>query len=259
MWRLQSYRFVMTVSILMIVWGLGGLVWLGAGLALIIPGVLSIRALRRKDVGPAFELGSSASYRSRPWLSIGLLVLCCGLAIVLVFREGISQQKAGETKSKVRRLIGRGGEAQLVKEYDVALQCYSEAIVLVPDLRTAHLRLAWLLATCPDVRYRDGKRALNLVNRIPQGEDRFTFDYGYSYHYRDAMEVIAAAHAELGDFDRAVNWQSRAVELSPYDSRFLGTSVYNQAWKQASDRLKLYKERKPCRDGCLAPGTYNGD
>ena len=31
----------------------------------------------------------------------------------------------------------------------------------------------------------------------------------------DCLELIAAAHAQLGDFKKAVEWQNKAVEASP--------------------------------------------
>ena len=46
------------------------------------------------------------------------------------------------------------------KEYDKAIVDYRRATSLNPKSADAYNSLAWLQATCPDQRYRDGKMAL---------------------------------------------------------------------------------------------------
>jgi hypothetical protein len=46
--------------------------------------------------------------------------------------------------------------------------------------------------------------------------------------------ILAAAYAEAGDFERAVEWQSNALELVPAQDQ----ANYRQ-------RLELYRSRKP--------------
>ena len=58
--------------------------------------------------------------------------------------------------------------------------------------------------------------------------------------WKDAnmLDTLAAAYAEAGDFDKAVEWQEKADKLftDPKDQ------------KKGEDRLKLYKDKKPYRD-----------
>ena len=57
--------------------------------------------------------------------------------------------------------------------------------------------------------------------------------------YKDAslLEVLAAAFAESGDYDRAVKWQEKANT----------THVEAEANTRGATRLGLYKNRKPLR------------
>jgi tetratricopeptide (TPR) repeat protein len=97
--------------------------------------------------------------------------------------------------------------------------------------RTSGLSLvAWFRATCPDPHFRDGKQALEAA-RLSCGSTNF-FGYG-------CLDNLAAAYAEVGDFDQAVNCQTQALEKAP--SRYPELSEMKQ-------RLEQYKKRKPYRD-----------
>ena len=50
------------------------------------------------------------------------------------------------------------------------------------------------------------------------------------------MAALAAAHAELGEFDKAVEWQTKAIESAPKSQK-----------DQYEQRLKLYQDKKPYR------------
>ncbi len=64
--------------------------------------------------------------------------------------------------------------------------------------------LAYLLATYPDPNYRDGPRALKLASGIVRG------DGAASPHF---VDTLAAAYAEVGDFERATRAARRSVAL----------------------------------------------
>jgi tetratricopeptide (TPR) repeat protein len=113
------------------------------------------------------------------------------------------------------------------KEYDRALAGYSELIRLDPKSPAAYNGRAWLRATCPDARYRDGDKAVvDAVRACELGE----------YTRAGDVDTLAAAHAESGDFDSAVKWQDKALRLLPDED----------TWKKAyGARLELYRSRKP--------------
>ena len=52
------------------------------------------------------------------------------------------------------------------------------------------------------------------------------------------LDTLAAAYAESGDFDSALKWQVKAIELE--------TDAKEKA--AYGERLKLYKDKQPYRD-----------
>ena len=112
----------------------------------------------------------------------------------------------------------------------MALQEFTDAVALnakfVPALKSA----AWVLATCPDDKLRDGKKAVELATTLVELAGK-----------KDgaACETMAAAYAEAENFDEAVAWQERA----------LMDEAYVQANGDApAKRLELYKDKKAFRE-----------
>ena len=116
------------------------------------------------------------------------------------------------------------------KDYDRALKDYDEALRLDPKDPHHYNAKAWLLASCPDKRYRDGKKALELATKaceLTQWKAAFFYD------------VLALAHAENGDFDKAVEWVEKALKDKDYEKQY---------GDETRERLKLYKDKKPFRE-----------
>jgi hypothetical protein len=90
-------------------------------------------------------------------------------------------------------------------DYGRALAVYDELARTYPELVEAHSRSAWLRATCPDARYRDGKLAVESARRACELTD---------WHNPGELEVLAAACAEAGDFGSAVKWQEKVLTLT---------------------------------------------
>ncbi len=111
-----------------------------------------------------------------------------------------------------------------------ALTAYEQAIKSDPDGFLALDRLAWLLATCPEDRIRDGKRAVELAKRACELS---------SSEVATCVETLAAAYAEAGDFEAASDTQRKAIGmLSTKDPR---SEPYRS-------RLELYVSHKPYRE-----------
>jgi tetratricopeptide (TPR) repeat protein len=117
--------------------------------------------------------------------------------------------------------LGRHREAKAAGE---------KAVNLDDTCATAHDALAWVLAMCPDAAYRDGKKAHEHATRACE----LTF-------YKDPYCLIslAAAHAEVGDFAAAKEWQKKCLALR--------APVVPDDQEENQKRLKLYDEGKPYR------------
>jgi arylsulfatase A-like enzyme/Flp pilus assembly protein TadD len=92
--------------------------------------------------------------------------------------------------------------------------------------------LAWLLATCQDARVRNGPRAREMAERALES-------FGASSSM--LLDTRAAAHAECGDFTRAVQDARAALELARQE----GDETRQQG---IAARLALYEQSKPYRD-----------
>lgn len=109
--------------------------------------------------------------------------------------------------------------------YGEALADYAAAIDLDPEFAHAYRNGAWLLATCPDARYRDG------VNAVQGAERALEFGYG---ELHVALDTLAAAQASNGQFEEAVDTVEKALKVAPYDAR----AAYRA-------RLRLYLAGQP--------------
>jgi tetratricopeptide (TPR) repeat protein len=88
--------------------------------------------------------------------------------------------------------------------------------------------LAWVLATSPNEKIRNGKRAIELATEACK-----LTDYKTAY----ILSTLAASYAETGDFDSAVKWSTKAVEI--------GDKGHDESLKK---ELESYKAKKPWRE-----------
>jgi tetratricopeptide (TPR) repeat protein len=119
-------------------------------------------------------------------------------------------------------------------DYKKALDDLAEAVRLDSKLIDAVGRYGWLLATCPDARYRDGTKAIVLARNARELAGKSP---GW-HHYAG----LAAAYAEAGDFEMAVAYEKKALE---YD-------VYAQS-PAADFRMNLYKQKRPYHQDTRMP------
>jgi tetratricopeptide (TPR) repeat protein len=127
----------------------------------------------------------------------------------------------------------RGKSYEGMGDYQNAIADYNQAITLGPstqiDTVNAYNALAWILATCPQKKFRDGKRA------VENAQAAWNISMKKSLN---VMDTLAAAYAEAGDFTNAVKWEKQ----------FIATPDLESALKDAKKRLVLYEAGKPYRD-----------
>ena len=87
---------------------------------------------------------------------------------------------------------------------------------------------AWLEATCPNGKYRDGEKALKDSKKACELA---------SWKNGNCLGVLAAAYAENGDFPNAVKWQQKVIDLVP-EKHEKQTAILRF-------RLSLYKTKRP--------------
>ena len=121
----------------------------------------------------------------------------------------------------------RGNTYVQLKKYGKALTDYEQCVELDSDDAYNLAVLAWLLATCPDDKIRDGRRALELAKQAVKQADG-----------KEHLEPLAAAQAETGKFADAVKTQEKAIKLC--DDR--------QELKGLRNALECYKGGRPNRN-----------
>ncbi len=124
----------------------------------------------------------------------------------------------------------RANAFQSIEEYDKAIADLTETTRLDPSFALAHYNRAWLLASCPDDKVRNGMEALQSAIRACELTN---------WERGDCLYALAASYAETGNFEAAVKCQEIANSLTPrvsLDAVRLGTHLLN-----------LYKSKKPFR------------
>ncbi|MCO8125451.1 tetratricopeptide repeat protein [Stieleria sp. TO1_6] len=139
--------------------------------------------------------------------------------------------------TNVSVLRSRADAYLAVGEHDKAIADYERALKVAGDnadefdLSGILNNLAWVLATSPKDGVRDGKRAVEL------GERAVELTESKEPHI---LSTLAAAYAETGDFEKARQWSTKAVELGKEQD-------HNQT-DQLEEELESYKANKPWRE-----------
>jgi tetratricopeptide (TPR) repeat protein len=108
--------------------------------------------------------------------------------------------------------------------YTEAIVQFRQAVRLMPDDAAMLTNLAWLLATHPDASERNGSEAVRLATRASQMTQG---------RWEGALDALAAALAETGRFDLAVDTARQAIAIRDRPDR--------------RERLELYRAGKPFR------------
>jgi tetratricopeptide (TPR) repeat protein len=101
-----------------------------------------------------------------------------------------------------------------------------KAIQLDTNSVFAYNNLAWLLATAPQPKLRDGQKAVEYAKRACELS---LWKNAY------CLGTLAAAYAEIGDFNEAWKWESKCIELG----------LPEKDMEQARKELTLFEQKKP--------------
>jgi tetratricopeptide (TPR) repeat protein len=115
--------------------------------------------------------------------------------------------------------LGTAQHAKAIADYEAALTIFPEESGILNNF-------AWVLATSPHDRLRNGQRAVELAKKACELTE---------YKAPHVLSTLAAAYAEQGQFDEAMNWSTKAVELDNDEP-------------QLAKELASYRAGKPWRE-----------
>jgi len=111
-----------------------------------------------------------------------------------------------------------------------AIDDYEAALKKDPTDSGVLNNLAWILATSPEPKLRNGKRAIELATKACEETD---------YKAAHILSTLAAAYAETGEFKSAIEWSEKAVKAGGDEA---------ETNEQLAKELASYKEGKPWRE-----------
>lgn len=125
---------------------------------------------------------------------------------------------------------GRGDAALSIGDHESALGDLEKAVALKPDDPSVLNNLAWLLATSPDEKIRDGRRAVELALKACEVT---------KWEQSHIISTLAAGHAEQGDFEAARKFSRQAVEVGHDEP---------EVREQLESELASYEAGRPWRE-----------
>lgn len=99
---------------------------------------------------------------------------------------------------------GLGSSYCGLKQYKEAIKTYETAINTDPNQPASYVKLSFLYATCPEAEYRNGQLAIQLAEKSCELT---------TYNNDNCLAVLATAYAECGDFEKAIEYQEKAIKL----------------------------------------------
>ena len=124
-------------------------------------------------------------------------------------------------------LVGRGDVRTEIGEWEDAAEDFRKAIKRSPKLGRAYRGAAWLMATCPEERFRNADLA------VASARQALALDGNGDYAY---LDTLAAALASAGEFDDAIQTVEKAIQIAP-DAKGADLRA----------RLALYRSEQPYR------------
>jgi len=133
---------------------------------------------------------------------------------------------------------------------DKAVQEHRKAVEMYSRSLTEKNNLAWVLSTCSDGKYRDGKEAVKIALRVVDLWPEPNF-----------IDTLAAAYAEEHSWDEAISTEMRAKALarpelhSEFEKPWPDFDRYIDAYKQHKTYADISSHPKPATSSDVQPST----
>jgi tetratricopeptide (TPR) repeat protein len=127
-------------------------------------------------------------------------------------------------RSRADALLSIGEHAKAIEDYEAALKTK-------PDDSHMLNNLAWVLATSTEDSVRNAKRSIEIGTKACEVTD---------YKAPHILSTLAAGYAEAGDWENALKWSTKAVELSD--------EAGGEVSEQLKQELESYRQKKPWRE-----------
>jgi len=116
---------------------------------------------------------------------------------------------------------------RLYSRYSDGVGACESALAIDRDNYYANHSLAYVLATCRVADFRDGPRAVQIATSLNERS---------SYGNWSDLSLLAAAHAEVGDFDKALEFARLSATYAPPGAEH-----------ERLKRIRRYQRKKPLR------------
>lgn len=115
--------------------------------------------------------------------------------------SGVDEPRLNDADAMYKEALKYGEAGETAKQIEILRRL----IIASPNYAPAHNSAAWVLATTDDESLRDGKVAVSLAKIACK-----LTDYKKAY----MLDTLAAAYAAVGEFEKAVAWQTVATSLA---------------------------------------------
>jgi tetratricopeptide (TPR) repeat protein len=158
------------------------------------------------------------------------------MQLALYYQVDNKPRKAVEVYSEILTRDGdhaaarrsRGDAYLAIGDHAAAVADFEESLKHLGDDPALLNNLAWVLATSPDSDVRNGKRAVELATKACELTE---------YDKPHILSTLAAAFAENGDFETAIEWSQKAVDMDDSEQE-----------EQLIKELASYRGGRPWRE-----------
>ncbi|QDU91252.1 lipoprotein NlpI [Pirellulimonas nuda] len=126
----------------------------------------------------------------------------------------------------------RGDMYLSVGKHAEALKDFESSLAESPDDSGVLNNFAWTLATSPFDELRDGKRALEMATKAAEITE---------FNQAHILSTLAAAYAEMGEYDKAIEWSQKAIDMDREKNE-------GKLEGALSQELTNYKSKTPYRE-----------